>query len=206
MSHVGERISRARKGKGLSQAALGRMVNVAQTTVSSWEVARTEPSREEVARVAAALEVPLADLELGDGEHWSAPRPRGLPLVGRVGAGGEGLYADDYALGAADEYVEPVPGMPMDEEIIVVEIDGDSMAPAVMDGDLAFFGPVRHDLDNLINKRVMARLADGRKFFKILKRGSRRGVWTLRSLNPATPDIEDVQLTWVLPYRGSRPR
>ena len=206
MSHVGERIAKARRAKGLSQAALGRKVNVAQTTVSSWEVGRTEPARDEVARVAAELDVPLADLELGEGDHWPGGRPRGLPLVGRVGAGGEGAYADDYAMGAADEFIEALPGMPVDEDIIVLEVDGDSMVPAVFDGDLAFFGPVRHDMDNLVNKRVMARLADGRKFFKILKRGSRRGLWTLRSLNPATPDIEDVHLTWVLPYRGSRPR
>ena len=44
----------------------------------------------------------------------------------------------------------------------------------------------------------MARLSDGRKFFKILKKGSEPGRWTLRSLNPATPDIEDVDVAWVL--------
>jgi hypothetical protein len=76
----------------------------------------------------------------------------------------------------------------------------------VFDGDLAFFGPIRRDVEQLLNKRVMARLADGRKFFKILKRGAAPGLFTLRSLNPATPDIEDVKVEWVLPYRGSRPR
>lgn len=96
--------------------------------------------------------------------------------------------------------------MPVDEEIIVLDVDGNSMIPAVFDGDLAFFGPVRRDVEQLLNKRVMARLSDGRKFFKILKRGSQPGLFTLRSLNPATPDIEDVKVEWVLPYRGSRPR
>lgn len=129
----------------------------------------------------------------------------GLPLIGKVGAGGEGLYDDDYALGGAADHIEPLPGMPT-SEIIVLDIDGDSMTPAVFDGDRAFFGPIRHDVDALLNKRVMARLADGRKFFKVLKRGSGPGLYTLRSLNPATPDIEDVEVQWVLPYQGSRPR
>lgn len=129
----------------------------------------------------------------------------GLPLIGKVGAGGEGLYDDDFALGGAADHIEPLPGMPT-TDIIVLDVDGDSMTPAVFDGDRAFFGPIRHDVDALLNKRVMARLADGRKFFKVLKRGSREGVYTLRSLNPATPDIEDVEVQWVLPYQGSRPR
>ncbi len=96
--------------------------------------------------------------------------------------------------------------MPIDQEIIVLDVEGDSMMPAVFDGDLAFFGPIRKDAEALLNKRVMARLADGRKFFKILKRGTQAGLYTLRSLNPASPDIEDVRIDWVLPYRGSRPR
>jgi hypothetical protein len=129
----------------------------------------------------------------------------GLPLIGKVGAGGEGLYDDDYSLGEASDRIEALPGMAT-REIIVLDIDGDSMVPAVFDGDRAFFGPIRHDVDALLNKRVMARLADGRKFFKVLKRGSADGLYTLRSLNPATPDIEDVEVQWVLPYQGSRPR
>lgn len=130
---------------------------------------------------------------------------RGYPRIGKVGAGGEGLYEDDYAQGAAQDYIDPLPGMSAEDQVIVLDIDGDSMIPAVFDGDLAFFGPIRRDVDALLNKRVMARLADGRKYFKILKRGAEPGLFTLRSLNPAFPDIEDVQVEWVLPYRGSRP-
>lgn len=201
---IGERIRQARKAAGKSQAWLAEKVGQAQTTISSWETSRTEPSREDAARVARALGVEVGSLELGD--PAAGTRPRGYPLIGKVGAGGSGDYADDYALGEAADYVEPLPGMPVDEEIIVLDVEGDSMIPAVFDGDLAFFGPVRKDVEALLNKRVMARLADGRKFFKILKRGSQPGLYTLRSLNPATPDIEDVRIEWVLPYRGSRPR
>ncbi len=202
--NIGERIRQARKTAGKSQAWLAEKVAQAQTTISSWETSRTEPGREDVARIARALGIDVGVLELGETAPGS--RPRGYPHIGKVGAGGSGDYADDYALGEAFDYIEPLPGMPVDEEIIVLDVEGDSMIPAVFDGDLAFFGPIRKDVDALLNKRVMARLADGRKFFKILKRGASPGLYTLRSLNPATPDIEDVRIEWVLPYRGSRPR
>ncbi len=202
--NIGERIRQARKSAGQSQAWLAEKVGQAQTTISSWETGRTEPGREDVARIARALNVEVGVIELGDPASGAAAR--GYPHIGKVGAGGSGDYADDYALGEASDYIEPLPGMPVDQQIIVLDVEGDSMVPAVFDGDLAFFGPVRTDVDALLNKRVMARVADGRKFFKILKRGTQAGLYTLRSLNPATPDIEDVRIDWVLPYRGSRPR
>jgi transcriptional regulator with XRE-family HTH domain len=201
---IGDRIRQARKGAGQSQAWLAEKVGQAQTTISSWETGRTEPGREDVARIARALGVDVGVLELGEPGAGSAFR--GYPHIGKVGAGGTGDYADDYALGEAFDHIEPLPGMPVDQEIIVLDVEGDSMVPAVFDGDLAFFGPIRKDVEALLNKRVMARLSDGRKFFKILKRGSQAGLYTLRSLNPATSDIEDVHVEWVLPYRGSRPK
>jgi len=131
----------------------------------------------------------------------------GYPLLGKVGAGGMGLYSDDPEdRRAATEWFEPLPGMPTSADIIALETDGNSMVPLVYDGDLAFFGPVRKDVDALLNQRVMARLHDGRKYFKILKKGDIPGRYTLRSLNLAENDIENVEVSWVLPYRGSRPR
>ena len=201
---IGERIREARTARGWSQSRLAEAIGKAQTAVTWWENGGREPSRADVALIALALGMEVGAIELGD----QAPgvRPRGYPHIGKVGAGGSGEYADDYALGEASDYIDPLPGMPVDQEIIVLDVEGDSMVPAVFDGDLAFFGPVRKDVEALLNKRVMARLADGRKFFKILKRGTGAGLYTLRSLNPATPDIEDVRIDWVLPYRGSRPR
>lgn len=201
---IGDRIKQAREAKGWSQGALGERVGKAQTAISSWERNRTEPGREDVARIEKALALEPGQLELDT--HRDLPRATGYPLVGKVGAGGQGLYEDDYARGHAVDYIEPLPGMPIEAEIIALETDGDSMAPLVFDGDLAFFGPIRRDVDTLLNKRVMARLDDGRKYFKILKRGSTAGLYTLRSLNPAHEDIEDVLVAWVLPYRGSRPK
>lgn len=203
VSHIGHRIKKAREAKGWSQGRLAGAINKGQTAISSWERGRTEPGREDVARIAEKLGIPLPQIELAADDD---ARGRGYPLIGKIGAGGEGLYTDDYAMGAASDYIEPLPGMDTEADVVVLETDGDSMAPLVFDGDLAFFGPVRKDVDSLLNRRVMARLADGRRYFKILRKGTRAGLYTLRSLNPTSPDIEDVKVSWVLPYRGSRPR
>jgi phage repressor protein C with HTH and peptisase S24 domain len=199
----GERVRAARKAAGLSALQLAERSGYSTTGIRAIENGQNGLRPDAADAFAKVLKVSPAWLLTGEG---SGGRPRGYPLIGKVGAGGSGDYADDYALGAAADWIDALPGMPVDDDIIVLDVEGDSMIPAVFDGDLAFFGPIRHDVDQLIGKRVMARLSDGRKFFKILKKGSEPGRWTLRSLNPATPDIEDVELAWVLPYRGSRPR
>jgi phage repressor protein C with HTH and peptisase S24 domain len=206
------RLRAARAAKGLKSAKEGSaFTRVPQHTYTQHENG-TRSLKGQVKTYAKAFQVPEEWLLWGKGHvELHAPktgpiRPHGYPLIGKVGAGGAGLYEDDYAMGDAADFIEPLPGMPMQADLIVLETDGDSMAPLVFDGDLAFFGPVREDADSLLGKRVMARLADGRKFFKILKRGSEAGLYTLRSLNPSSPDIEDVRVSWVLPYRGSRPR
>lgn len=198
----GERLRIARKGAGFSAQQLGERTGYSATWVRAIENGQNDMRADAAEAFAKALKVSAAWLLTGEGPG----RPRGYPLIGKVGAGGSGAYEDDYALGAALDWVDALPGMPVDEDIIVLDVEGDSMVPAVFDGDLAFFGPIRQDVEQLIGKRVMARLSDGRKFFKILKKGSEPGRWTLRSLNPAFPDIEDVEVAWVLPYRGSRPR
>lgn len=199
---LGKKLARARERVGLSQGALAQRIGKGQTTISSWERGRTEPSRDEMLRIVEALGVNLDEVEIDPAEVIS----KGYPLIGKVGAGGRGAYADDWESGEPLDWITPLPGMRAEADIITLETDGDSMSPLVLDGDLAFFGPVRHDVDALLNKRVMARLADGSKYFKILKRGSEPGTYTLRSLNQAYEDIENVRVAWVLPYRGSRPR
>ncbi|MEZ5971670.1 MAG: helix-turn-helix domain-containing protein [Hyphomonadaceae bacterium] len=63
---IGEHIRRFREKAGRSQAWLGQKVGVGQTTVSSWESGRTEPSRSDTRKVAQALSVDISLLELGD--------------------------------------------------------------------------------------------------------------------------------------------
>jgi NAD+ synthase (glutamine-hydrolysing) len=63
---IGEHIRRFREKAGRSQAWLADKVGVGQTTISSWESGRTEPSRSDTRKVAQALSVDISLLELGD--------------------------------------------------------------------------------------------------------------------------------------------
>src|SRR5262245_58895848 len=63
---VGDQIRRCREQAGRSQTWLAEKVGVGQTTISSWESGRTEPSRSDTRKVAQALSVDIALLELGD--------------------------------------------------------------------------------------------------------------------------------------------
>ena len=73
---INEQIKQARKGSGISRAALGAMVGVKRLSVFRWENGVTDPGREMVKRLAEALRVRLcwrcphcgADHQLGGEE------------------------------------------------------------------------------------------------------------------------------------------
>lgn len=117
-----------------------------------------------------------------------------LAVIGDVAAG-EAHFDDAYLMGGAMDWLEP----PETEGRIALRVKGDSMAPLAHDGDYAVFGPRRDDVQSLLGQRVMARLDDDRKLFKVLRRGARPGLYTLYSLNSAYDPIENVSLMWALP-------
>jgi phage repressor protein C with HTH and peptisase S24 domain len=113
--------------------------------------------------------------------------------------------ADDCAhalspQGAAADWLDP--GVP--EGGIVLTVDGDSMLPRFRHGERLIFGRRHDDPSPLVGHEVMARLADGRKMVKILRRGAAPGLWTLESINTRYPPLEDVELLWALPFEGLR--
>jgi NAD+ synthase (glutamine-hydrolysing) len=63
---IGDRIRQHRVRAGRSQTWLAEAIGVKQNTVSSWEKERTEPTRADTRRIAAALSVDISSLELGD--------------------------------------------------------------------------------------------------------------------------------------------
>ncbi len=63
---IGQHIRRFREKAGRSQAWLGEKIGVGQTTISSWESGRTEPTRSDTRKVAQALSIDIALLELAD--------------------------------------------------------------------------------------------------------------------------------------------
>ena len=122
-----------------------------------------------------------------------------VPVVGKIGAGGSVIYED---VGNEDTVRRPpeTPGV-----LVGLEVAGESMLPKFDPGDVIFISRDTDGVDPLdIGSYCACRLRSGETYLKKLAKGSRAGLFTLRSLNGV--DIEDVELDWATPVRAITPR
>ncbi len=119
---LSDRIKAARDAKGLSQAALGKLIGVSRVAVTQWESGETAPTHGKLPVIADALGVSVSDL-LSDDAPLPPPRPsRPAPSpIARIpeidvrgGMGGGGVVAyyrngnDASGCPATDEFGNPV--------------------------------------------------------------------------------------------------
>ncbi len=168
---IGTAIKAARERAGKSQNWLGERVGRGQTGVSSWERGRTEPTREDVARVAEALGIPVAELE------GAARETRKVPLVGYVGAGDAAhFYAVDQ--GELDSIEAPDTSPP---PISAREIRGRSMG-MFYEGWIVFTGERQPGVpDPYVGSVCEVGLPDGRILIKQVRRAKLPGLFHLFS-------------------------
>lgn len=133
-------------------------------------------------KLAAAQNVPVALLR---GEPV-ASGPIRIPIRSYVGAGAEVIPFDDDP--PIDAVVLPDWATLATEGFIV---RGQSMAPMFADGDVLF--PERDPAppDKRLGQVVLLDLKDGRRLVKKLLKGATRGRWTLISVNPEEPPMQD---------------
>lgn len=84
------------------------------------------------------------------------------------------------------------------------EVRGDSMFPVARERDIVIFGPERRDVTRYIGTECAVVLEDGRRFFKVLERGSRPGRYDLHSYN-AEP-MRDVEVHSAGPFLALKRR
>lgn len=195
---IGERIAAARKAAGVSQGKLGQLVGAVQTTVSSWERGRTEPTREDVQRIAAALDVTAASLEIGDPAHDRFRRT--VPVVGYVGAGDAAHY---YESGQGElDRVDAPEGA--NDNTVAAKIQGTSVGP-LFDGWLVFWDEVRSPVtSDMLGELCVVGLLDGRVLVKQVRQASNPRQFHLIS-NNETPML-DVEVAWAAKVTEMRPR
>lgn len=175
-------IRRVMERKGIKPKPLSKRAGLGDTSVRDL---LDNPGRDikvgTLHKIAGALEVNVGDL-LGDNE---------VALTGRVGAGGTIVFEE-----IAGEHMPRPPGGGGDLEAL--EVVGDSMLPRYSSGDIVYISRNHEGLAaESIGDYCAVRLASGESYIKLLARGSKPGLWTLRSLNAA--DIEDVELEWATP-------
>jgi DNA-binding XRE family transcriptional regulator len=140
---VARNVARYRKERGMSQEELARRVGVRQNTIAAIESGLTKKSKylPDIARV---LEVPLFDLDAGEGAHRTPTIPgadlvgaRDLPLYATVEAGeGAVVMSSD----PVDEVRRPAPLVTVKGAYGVI-VSGESMVPALRPGDTALIHP-----------------------------------------------------------------
>lgn len=197
---IADRIADIRRQKGWSQQRLAKAVGAAQTTVSSWERGRTEPSRDDARRIAQALEVPLARLELDAPERAAAGAAASTPLVGFVSAGSRAHFFAD-GQGPFDEVRAPEGST---DATVAVEIRGDSLG-SFFNEWLVYYDDVRAPVTpDLLGRLCVVGLPDGRVLIKKLKASQTPGHYHL--LSQTEEPILDVEVVWAARVRSMTPR
>jgi len=136
------KLKELREQQKLSQYALAKKLNVAQSTVGGWESGVREPGHETTSKIADFFGVTI-DFLLGDDVQYKATQPessleekglkRGIkiPVLGRVTAGFP-AYACEEIL----DYEEITQEMAATGEFFALQIRGDSMEPRFIEGDV----------------------------------------------------------------------
>lgn len=168
----------ARKKRGLTMKALGKMVGLSEGAISQYETGKRQPPYDTLFDIAKVLNVSVNYLLTGEEDREEAPeagerRCVRVPLVGRVAAGTPIMGAELF-----ETWVDsPVP---CDAAMV---IQGDSMLPVYQPGDVVYIRrtPVVDD------GQVAVVMIDDEATLKHVYRNP-QGL-TLTSDNPAYPPI-----------------
>jgi phage repressor protein C with HTH and peptisase S24 domain len=152
------------------------------------------PSREAAKRYARAYRVRWEWILEGQGKPAAVFE---VPLVGKVGAGSIIAPFDDNPQGQGIGEVDLPPGAPSD--VVAVVVEGNSMYPRYFGGERLFYARHAASPEEAIGRECVVKLRDGTVLVKTVRKGTRKGRYTLESLN--APPLEDQALEWAAPVR-----
>lgn len=184
---IRRRIEEAMTEKGFSKRSLSAASGLSESAIRDLLTRVNNPGIGTLRQIAEALEMPTDHLT-GAGLE--------VPVLGKIGAGGQILYYVDFEDEQEGLDLKRVPRPPLSQgRLMALEVMGSSMLPKYEEGDIIY---IRRDHDGILpsylNKYCAVRTADGGTFLKILAPGSEVGRYTLRSLN--APDMENVEVVW----------
>lgn len=171
---------------GVSEASLRNFLNGDSESLSD----RT------YALLARAAHVSVGKLR-GD---EAPPEAAEVPVRSYVGAGDEILPVEGDA---PIEYVPAPPGM---EECEATEVRGVSMQPLYHHGDLLFHRRIDAEPARYRNEVVVVQVRNGKRLVKLLQAGSKKGLYTLVSLNPSFAPMPDQKISWIGPIEWVQKR
>lgn len=180
--------------KDLTMKGVSLTAGLNETAVRDILERDRTPSVDNFFAIAQALGVPPSWLLEGE----EPPLVR-IPIIGEVSAGEAWQPVDDLAPGASLDMEDfSITG----SDPIGIRVRGDSMFPVYRGGDILIASRIHGaNIQDALNRDCIVRTVTDEAYIKILRRGTGRGTFTLRSYNPAYDDIVDVQLEWAAPVR-----
>lgn len=143
MSAIGEVVKRLREERGWTQAELAVKVGMDRTNLARRETGQTRVRADERIKFAEAFGMSVVEFD-EQWRQWSVPRTRGgdgIPVINRAPAG-QIIDYEEYGVdsGQGFEYIDF--GLITDPHAFAVIVVGDSMQPALSDGDQLVLSPV----------------------------------------------------------------
>ena len=142
MKRIGEKIRRIRTERQITQNELAQRLGCAKQTVSNYESGRREPDYETLEAIGDVLNVPMsyflteAEQDRALSKIYGMPVTPvdaivSIPLVGSIKCGPNGFAMQDV-----EGYV-PAANVKHPTDCFYLRVTGDSMAPRIIDGDIA---------------------------------------------------------------------
>lgn len=175
---------------GWTQSELARKVHVGQGTISKWRSTTQVPNMAQWRHVEALIR------RDGRLRHLISPDVpvTSVPVFGKVGAGS--IVEPEYDQVPPEGLSTIELPFPVPAEMIAFLVEGDSMLPRYDEGDaIICWREQRRGDDTFIGEEAAVRTADGRRYIKILLKGTKAGTFALQSFNAKL--IEGVKIEWI---------
>ena len=124
-----KKLRELRTAKGLSLKELGKVIGVAESTMSLYETGKRQPDYNNLKRLADYFDVTVDSLL--DRDYPADTRGIKIPVLGRVQAGIPVEAVEDII-----DYEEITPEMASLGDLFALIVKGDSMEPRIKDGDI----------------------------------------------------------------------
>jgi len=218
MSDIGKRIRELRKILGLTQEQFGERIGKSWRTIQDWEAGKSNIPDHTLKFISSTFGVSYEWLKEGKGDMWEREKlsleeiiereQRKLleskikvPVVGKAGAGFPHSPSDIEVLGVV--FVSKSPHL-KEGKIFAVQVHGDSMHPALTEGDYVVFQTYEGDGSDIPNgKIVVVKNHSGELLVKRLLKMN--GTVLLAGDNPKYPPIlpqqaeaEDLRIVGVV--------
>jgi phage repressor protein C with HTH and peptisase S24 domain len=211
----GKRLAAARLKAGYRSARDAALSNGwPESTYRAHESGRRTIGQDDAERYARRFrangaKITAKQILFGDHDEAAGERERKpiVPIMGYIGAGAE--IEPEFEQVPLDGFDQVELPFALDDDVIALQVKGDSMLPIYNDGDVVI---VRTDprvpIDRLVGDEAAVRTYDGKRYLKHLIPGTKRHTYTLVSAN-AEPML-DQRLAWaseiiaIVPARQTR--